>query len=113
MPGFQRDPKRKQAIIDEYNWQIRKYGKPNWGKINQAVGLQSTLGRYAHRVIKKWRKETRAANTGTLRSCLCCDKMFASQGLHNRLCDGCRAGGEYHAPFPISPSIHFTGSGRW
>ncbi len=25
------------------------------------------------------------------RACMCCSKVFASEGVHNRLCSGCRA----------------------
>jgi hypothetical protein len=36
-------------------------------------------------------KADRAAKR-QVRACMCCTKPFASEGIHNRLCDGCRTG---------------------
>lgn len=34
-----------------------------------------------------------AAGKGKVRSCMCCERDFTSEGPHNRLCDGCRKRG--------------------
>lgn len=39
----------------------------------------------------------------TVRPCLCCQREFQSEGIHNRLCDTCRrSGGEYN-PHAVAP----------
>jgi hypothetical protein len=35
-------------------------------------------------------REIRRGTTGRMRSCMCCEQVFFSEGKHNRLCESCR-----------------------
>ena len=51
--------------------------------------LGTAIGRAA-RAATQLRKETRYI----MRPCLCCETPFQSEGIHNRLCNSCRARGD-------------------
>ena len=51
----------------------------------------------------KWQAKDDLARKKINRPCMCCQKPFDSEGIHNRMCDVCRkAGGEYD-PHAVAP----------
>lgn len=49
-------------------------------------------------------KETDAAARKMTRACMCCRRPFDSEGIHNRLCDGCRRLGDGPIPCGVATS---------
>ena len=94
------NPNQKR-MIEMYQAQIRR-NRVNKSEIARAVGFHPS---YVSKTIKEWRAWQKAPK-GMLRGCLCCNRSFVSRGRHNRLCDGCKDGGEYQ---PYSLSLHSGG----
>lgn len=70
-----------------------------YGSLQQAAAFAS---------IRQREDDARARKT--VRPCLCCQKPFDSEGIHNRLCDTCRRMGE--GPVPCGIATASRGSRR-
>lgn len=64
-------------------------------------GVQASRDRAEEICETRLQRERRRTQART-RPCLCCQRSFASEGIHNRLCPGCR-----NADLPGA----FTGAG--
>jgi hypothetical protein len=93
----------QRRMIEIYQEQVRR-NRVNKSEIARAVGFHPS---YVNKSIKAWRAE-QSAPKGQLRECLCCDRVFVSEGKHDRLCDQCGHGDEYH-PYTLSPAMHAGG----
>ena len=86
-------PEEKRAKKNEY---LR-----SWGQRNKELLKEKQRAYYAQN-IKKPPEST------TNRKCLCCKRVFASAGAHNRICFNCK----HTEPYNGDPSIHhFCGKG--
>ncbi|MBL9047841.1 MAG: hypothetical protein JNK34_11135 [Tabrizicola sp.] len=46
---------------------------------------------------------TDAARKKSVRPCMCCEKPFQSEGIHNRMCDYCRRQNGELIPYGVAP----------
>lgn len=51
-----------------------------------------------------WEAKDNLARKRVTRPCLCCQKPFDSEGIHNRLCDVCRRQGDGPVPYSLATS---------
>lgn len=54
------------------------------------TGATSRSGEQAPRQLSMHRKFKSSCKT---RPCMCCERLFFSEGIHNRLCDDCKTRG--------------------
>ncbi len=89
---------------------------PRVERLSQArfhvLGLRELSPEFSNRAeAEKWLRAQLAAlpeaQRPRLRPCLCCRRVFESEGIHNRLCNPCRASGRSPA---LAGSI--DGAGR-
>lgn len=50
-----------------------------------------------------WEAKDHRARKRITRPCLCCQKPFESEGIHNRMCDSCRRQNGELIPYGIAP----------
>jgi hypothetical protein len=87
-------------------WSMEFVPDKGWRLIDPNGHRQAVFYGHAERAqgaLDAAQSRTDAASKRMIRPCLCCQKPFDSEGIHNRLCATCRhVSGEY-SPHAVAP----------
>lgn len=97
-------PMEKMARPGRAKWRVIRKADDVFEVRNpegEVYGCYPTLNAAAAAQSHGQRRDDQAARRMT-RSCMCCQKPFESEGIHNRMCTFCRGQGEGLVPYAVS-----------
>lgn len=87
-------------------WQVVRRGEMTFTVYRPDGTVYDTFGSLQQASVTAGvrQREEDARARKTVRTCMCCQNPFESEGIHNRMCTRCRAhGADSYSPYGLAP----------